>query len=957
MWRAFLGAVLVMVGAECLAQAERPVEVLISPEGRVSLSRGGRQFAAITPGLYEKEWRGATLGGPVSRERVAPDLRVGRIRAPGGTVVDCELRPQVTEDGVTLSYRLTPRADVFLNSLHVSLDFPASVLRGGRYVADGDAGPFPDELDEVQLRSAPTEDLRIEFADGGELRLRYPEPTHVLLQDNRLWGQSFSARMGPQTDATEAWPAGRALDLTFTLTASGGVNVEFDAPVTIEAGDEWVPLKLELDIEEGSALDFSGFGQLEAPAGKHGWLIARPDGQLAFEDSPETARRFYGVNFCFSAHYIPHEQADRVAERLTRLGYNTVRFHHFERELVDRSNGRSTELNPEKLDQLDYLFAALKKRGIYLTLDLFISRPVFAAEIWPGATGDVAMNDFKMLVPVNAEAMANWKAFSRNLLTHVNPHTGLRWADDPALGWISMINEGNFGNYIGGVKDRVREDWQRGWNRWLAGKYDSRARLAEAWGDDPGGDPGAGDVPLPGNPREESARGNDLAAFLAQTEREMFGEMRRFLREEIGTRALLTNANGWTNLVQGQVARQDYDYVDDHFYVDHPRFLERSWSLPSRCDNTSPVAAGAPGGRHCAFTRLLDKPFTISEYNYSGPGRFRGVGGIITGCMAALQDWSVVWRFTYSHNRDNLTQPAPAGYFDLATDALNQAAERASVCLFLRRDMKPAPHTVAIAMTESEVMDLPGRQGNVAPSWHALALIARVGTYVGTGADTVPADLVLPLGDEGAWQGNRGQILAVDPYSGGAGHAIVSEMRKRKWLSADNETDLGAKRSQSETGELLVDGPRDVLVLNTPMTAGGYAPAGESIEAGPVKATIEETDATVWVSSLDGNPIGSSRRLLITHLTDLQNTGAHFGERARQTLLAWGGLPHLVRTGRATVRLAHDEAANAEVWVLATSGRRVAKVEAQRQGREVAVPLNVQGPEGACMMYEVVIGD
>jgi len=952
----YLTVALALVASGCLAAEQKPVTALVSRAGQITLSREGKELATIAPGLFEKEWRGASLsdaprgaaGGVVGR---------GTIQSPGGTRVQSEVEEDIAPDGAsaTLKYHLVPQADVFLNSLHVSMDFAEAVLVGGEYEADGQRGTFPAKLDQIHLRSAPTQDLRLRLADGTELRLHYDKPTPVLLQDNRQWGPTFSVRMGPQVDAAQAWPAGKALDVVFNLTASGGLKVEYDNAVTIEAGQEWVPLNLELDIVSGSALDFSGFGQLDPPAGKHGWLLARPDGQFAFQDSRQTLRRFCGVNLCFDAHYIAHDQADRLAERLSRLGYNAVRFHHFDGELVDRSGGTSTTLSLNKLDQLDYLFGALKRRGIYVTVDLFISRPVFAAEIWPGATGDVGMNDFKMLVPVNAKAFDNWKAFARNLLTHSNPYTGLRWADDPTLAWISMINEGNFGNYLGGLSDRARQDWQKAWNAWLAQEYAGRDVLAKAWGSDPGGDFQAGSVPLATNVWENTPKAHDLCVFLAQRERAMFGEMRRFLREEVGTKALLTNMNSWTNPLQNQLARQDYDYVDDHFYVDHPQFLEQAWRLPSRCGNTSPVAAGAPGGRGCAFTRLLDKPFTITEYNYSGPGRFRGVGGIITGCMAALQDWSGLWRFAYSHSRDNLFQPGTAGYFDLATDPLNQAAERASLCLFLRGDMRPAPHSVGIAMTESELLDPSGRHNGLAPSWNALALVTRVGTFLGKGP--APADLVLPLTDAAAQATPKERVLAADPYSGETGGTTIAELGRRGWLPAGNATNLATNRLQSETGELLVDGPRDVLVLNTPQTAGGYAPAGQTIQAGAVTVTIDETDATVWVSSVDGKPIAQSRRLLITHLTDLQNTGERFGERARKTLLEWGQLPHLVLAGRATVRLKLAAAGQAEVWALATSGRRLAKIEAKADDGELTVPLNVTGPEGARMLYEVVAAD
>jgi hypothetical protein len=71
-----------------------------------------------------------------------------------------------------------------------------------------------------------------------------------------------------------------------------------------------------------------------AVAGMQGRIIAREDGRFAFEHEPEVARRFYGINFCFSALYLTHEQSDRIAERLARTGYNTLRIHHHEGELI-----------------------------------------------------------------------------------------------------------------------------------------------------------------------------------------------------------------------------------------------------------------------------------------------------------------------------------------------------------------------------------------------------------------------------------------------------------------------------------------------------------------------------------------------------------------------------------------------------------------------------------------------
>jgi hypothetical protein len=181
-------------------------------------------------------------------------------------------------------------------------------------------------------------------------------------------------------------------------------------------------------------------------------VIATADGQFAFEQRPGESQRFYGVNLCFGAHYLSHEESDQLAERLVRLGYNALRIHHYERDLVG-GQPNSTVPDPEKLDQLDYLAAALIRRGIYLTTDLFVSRPVPYREIGEDRDGQVPMDIFKILVPVHAGAYANWEAFSRNLLTHVNPYTGRSYAAEPALGWLSMINEGIYGNFLKDLRE------------------------------------------------------------------------------------------------------------------------------------------------------------------------------------------------------------------------------------------------------------------------------------------------------------------------------------------------------------------------------------------------------------------------------------------------------------------------------------------------------------------------
>ncbi len=732
-----------------------------------------------------------------------------------------------------------------------------------------------------------------------------------------------------------------------------------NSPTVITAGADWIPLGPELDIEPGSALDFSTMGFTEAPAGKHGRVIARPDGQFAFADSPDQPRRFYGVNLCFGAQYLSQTEADRLAERLARLGYNALRIHHYERDLT-QGQKPTTTLNPQKLDQLDYLLAAMIRRGIYVTTDLYVSRPVPYREVGIDRDGQIPMDTFKILVPVHDGAFENWQRFTRVFLSHVNPYTQRHYAEEPALAWLALINEGNFGNFFKDIQNIP--EWKQAWNRWLATRYPGRQALATAWGQElkENEDPAGQTVALPERLQAEGPRARDCIAFLGETERAMVGRMRAFLRDELGCRALISNASSWTRFTTDQSARSTYDYVDDHFYVDHPQFLKGSWRLPSKCPNTSPIASGADGGRSITFTRLFDKPFTVTEYNYSGPGRFRGVGGILTGALGALQGWGGIWRFAYSHSREGMFTPRPMGYFDVASDPLSQAAERASLCLFLRGDLQTAPHSVALVMTEADLATPAPKIPTLAPKWHWLAWVTRVGTQVVPSPEKpLSHTVIVPLG----WQTPASaysdkQALSLEPYTVSSDR-LVTALGDRKVFMPGETPNPEQKYFRAETGEITIDGPHDVLVLDTPRTAGGYAPAGQTVETtrGGVRITVEGGDATVWVSALDAKPIHSSRRLLVTHLTDLQNTDIRYAEAARQTLLEWGHLPHLVRAGKADVSIRLDAPNQYHVWALAPSGKRLAEVPAKVEAGTLRFTGDVAGDPaaGARMIYEVAV--
>ncbi|MEK7767503.1 MAG: hypothetical protein AAB368_14835, partial [bacterium] len=646
--------------------------------------------------------------------------------------------------------------------------------------------------------------------------------------------------------------------------------------MTIRAGKEWIPLNPGVEIEPGSALDWSGAGLTRSPAGSLGWLRASRanPGTFEFEQAAGRPVRFLGVNEGTGGLFPSHEEAERLADRLARRGYTALRVHHYEmapwvrdQGLLDPAAPDTLTLHPERMDRFDHLFAALKQRGIYVTTDLYVSRPVKAAEVYPGATGELDYS-FKHLIAVNPRAMANWKAFARVLLTHVNPYTKLAYRDDPALAWLVLVNEGNMGN----DPDDLRKDPREGalWDAAFAA-WKRETGVKGDWG------------------------GPECRRFLWDMHRRAEREQIAFLRGELKVKALVSDLNGWTDEWGAQPCRSEFDYVDNHMYWDHPNFIEKAWELPSRggSGGGSAIAAGG-AGLHLALTRLLDRPFTVSEFHFVPPNPFRAESGLLYGAFAAIQDWGVLWRFAYSGDNARTFKPGPVGFFDVVDDPLTQAAEYAAVALFARGDLAPAVSTVAVAGKEADFRARGGER--IGSALGPLGWCVRLGTLVGEKTDA-PGRLVIPVGPQADAPGVLATTIATLKASGA--------------LPKGNATDPAQGIVESADGAIRLDARAGTFAVATPRTAGIVGPAGTSMASAgsPFGATLRGCWGAAWASSVDGKPLGTSGRILVTHLTDVKNSGDRFRGRACKVLEAWGRLPYLVQAGSATIRLARADAA------------------------------------------------
>jgi hypothetical protein len=228
---------------------------------------------------------------------------------------------------------------------------------------------------------------------------------------------------------------------------------------------------------------------LDAPAGSHGRV--RAEGGHFVTDAGRI--RFHGTNLTGPANFPTHEEADRLAARLARFGFNCVRLHYFD---ADYGNFMEPEqagiiaddfrtrrrIDEGQRDRQDYLIAALKKRGIYVDINLHIARTLDSRDGFgpgtPWANKGVDAFDPRII--------AAEKEYARDLLTHVNPYTKLAYTEDPCVAMVELNNEDSiFAQYLWGGFNGLGEPYatelRNQWNDWLVRKYKTDEAVGEAY--------------------------------------------------------------------------------------------------------------------------------------------------------------------------------------------------------------------------------------------------------------------------------------------------------------------------------------------------------------------------------------------------------------------------------------------------------------------------------------------
>ena len=239
-----------------------------------------------------------------------------------------------------------------------------------------------------------------------------------------------------------------------------------------------------------------------------------------FFDGTGRRVRFVGTNFVASANFTRPADAPLVAARLHKYGFNIVRLHHMDASwsnpsIFGANHNAQTESNQnvdaDSLALLDNLAGEFKKNGIYVDLNLHVARALTNADGFSDADKLPEMG--KMLAYFEPQFIAQQKEYARQILGHVNPKTGLKWAADPAVALVEINNEDTLvGHAFDGSLQKLppfyRATLEKGWNTFLQARYPNDAALRRAWqGADPLGENLARDSDLnEGNAQWELGR-------------------------------------------------------------------------------------------------------------------------------------------------------------------------------------------------------------------------------------------------------------------------------------------------------------------------------------------------------------------------------------------------------------------------------------------------------------------
>lgn len=564
-------------------------------------------------------------------------------------------------------------------------------------------------------------------------------------------------------------------------------------------------------------IDISFVFEDEKPAGGHGFLktLGR---DFVFEDG--TKVKFWGTNFNGWGCFPEHDYAEKLAKRLSKTGLNLVRFHQLDSEwhtpnIFSFTKGKRMsdgKLDPESLDRLDYLIHCLKREGIYCYMDMFTYRKFRSDEGVPNAKSlrDAA----KPLGYFDRRLIELQKELCRELWTHKNPYTGLRYCDDPVFVLAEIVNESDFFSLYWKVPfpEPYHTEFLNLFDKWLTDNNIAKK---------------AGDFDL--NDMEDET----IISFKMHLQETHYADMIAYMRS-IGVKIPITGTNH--AICPANVKTQlttDFTDVHPYFYD-----FDGSWSeFEKHFKNKSITHMCNSYLLDGVYASVEDKPTYISEWDAPWPNEYRADSVLYSAATGLLQGWSGYAIHTYSYS-------ARLERMDILGREI------------LSQQIGGTPYRQGIFTTWND----PAKYGLF---YHA-ALMTRRGDVKASQNVTKISHISKAKWNEAEAMANIDKRLTVSDFD------FSKKAQKADTVIPDEVL--------SDTKELFISRKKNYGYIDTPRTKCVYGFLGKNgtIELDGIKVTCETDFSVIAMSSLTDDSITSSDNILLTTVGRAQNTDAKF---------------------------------------------------------------------------------
>jgi hypothetical protein len=218
--------------------------------------------------------------------------------------------------------------------------------------------------------------------------------------------------------------------------------------------------------------------------GMHDWVI----------NQKKPAKKIWGTNVVYTLVAPTQKDAEIRTHFFAKYGINGIRLHKLTNPSWEGlgSHHNASAYDPEKMARFDYWLYQLNQAGITYGFS-----PIWDLKVMEGDKDRLVAYDEMVAVNPQKPVTSSLVWFAKdvqdlhietltNLLNHKNPHSQLRYAEDPALNFIEIQNEDNafFYNFFPTVRKHptYHKILAEQFSDWLSEKYRRHSNLVNAWG-------------------------------------------------------------------------------------------------------------------------------------------------------------------------------------------------------------------------------------------------------------------------------------------------------------------------------------------------------------------------------------------------------------------------------------------------------------------------------------------